>query len=285
MKCPDCQRSYPGWRNTCPKCQIPLLSLRQKTISETKGEFPGTEKRSSIFPATLRIMALAAVLIGLTTILRLNYASGGRGPGNPATSSPIVPAISPAPDPAVSPEDQGTAETELSVSDEAEGTDERPVSPKPVKPAFVSRLSPAATSDEAKTGPPPPTAISAATGAPASQPDTRNTGIKESAAPGAEAVTVSAEPESGTEINLEPPDHSLSNNIGLVTLNSYTRARIYINGQFSGTTPRTVRLLAGEHTILLLADGYEDWTRKIRLDGRQQMGLMASMIRKSGGSQ
>jgi hypothetical protein len=45
-------------------------------------------------------------------------------------------------------------------------------------------------------------------------------------------------------------------------------------------TPRTVRLLAGEHTITMIADGYEEWTKTIRLNGRQQMGLMASLNKK-----
>ena len=95
------------------------------------------------------------------------------------------------------------------------------------------------------------------------------------------AVGSAPEAEAGTEISLEPLDKTLSVNTGLVTLNSYTRARIYIDGQFSGMTPRTIKLLSGEHTITLMADGYEEWTKKIRLNGRQQAGLMASMNRKA----
>ncbi|MCI0664731.1 MAG: PEGA domain-containing protein [Acidobacteria bacterium] len=67
---------------------------------------------------------------------------------------------------------------------------------------------------------------------------------------------------------------------GVVAINSYTQARIYINGQFSGTTPRTIRLSAGDHQIRLTADGYDDWTRRIRLKTKQQLGIMASMKRK-----
>lgn len=64
---------------------------------------------------------------------------------------------------------------------------------------------------------------------------------------------------------------------GFVTIRSYTSARIYVDGQYSGTTPKTVKLSSGEHQIRLIADGYEDWTRNVRLKSRQQIGIIASM--------
>ncbi len=73
----------------------------------------------------------------------------------------------------------------------------------------------------------------------------------------------------------------LQKNIGLVSINSYIPARIYIDGQFSGMTPRAVKLVAGEHQISLMAEGYREYSRKVKVDGHQQIGMVASMTRKN----
>jgi hypothetical protein len=67
---------------------------------------------------------------------------------------------------------------------------------------------------------------------------------------------------------------------GLVAINSDVPARIYINGQFSGTTPRTVKMKVGDLQIRLIADGYDDWTRRIKLKSRQQLGITAAMKKR-----
>jgi len=82
-------------------------------------------------------------------------------------------------------------------------------------------------------------------------------------------------------IDIEQVDAKNSGDTGLVAINSYTPARIYINGQFSGITPRTIKLTPGDHQIRLIADGYEDWTRRFRLKTKQQIEVMASMKKKS----
>ncbi len=81
-------------------------------------------------------------------------------------------------------------------------------------------------------------------------------------------------------LGVEQIDAKTAGETGMVAINSYAPARIYVDGQFSGTTPRTIRLTAGDHQIRLIADGYEDWTRRIRLKSRQQVGIMASMKKK-----
>lgn len=83
------------------------------------------------------------------------------------------------------------------------------------------------------------------------------------------------------QLSIEQIDPKNSGETGLVAIKSYTPARIYINGQFSGLTPRIVKLIAGDHQIRLIADGYEDWTRRVRLKAKQQVGIMASMKKKS----
>jgi hypothetical protein len=88
--------------------------------------------------------------------------------------------------------------------------------------------------------------------------------------------TVRESPSLGIEnIDIKP-----ESKIGYVAINSYTPARIYVDGQFSGLTPRTVKLTAGDHQIRLIADGFEDWTRRVRLKDLQQVGLMAAMKKK-----
>jgi hypothetical protein len=68
---------------------------------------------------------------------------------------------------------------------------------------------------------------------------------------------------------------------GLVTITSDVPAKVYINGQFSGTTPRSVKMNPGDLQIRLIADGYEDWSRRVKLKTSQQLGITASMKKKS----
>jgi hypothetical protein len=79
------------------------------------------------------------------------------------------------------------------------------------------------------------------------------------------------------ELGVEQVEVKNDGEVGYLTINSYAPARIYVDGQFSGLTPRTLRLASGDHQIRLIADGYEDWTRRIRLKSRQQVGIMASL--------
>jgi hypothetical protein len=76
-------------------------------------------------------------------------------------------------------------------------------------------------------------------------------------------------------------DAKSSEGYGLVTINSPVQAKIYINGQFSGTTPRTVRMNTGDYLIKLTADGYEDWTRRVQLKNKQQVGVAALMKKRA----
>ena len=44
-------------------------------------------------------------------------------------------------------------------------------------------------------------------------------------------------------------------------------ADIEIDGAFSGNTPSTVSLAAGDHTIVVKKKGFKDWERKIKATG------------------
>jgi hypothetical protein len=89
--------------------------------------------------------------------------------------------------------------------------------------------------------------------------------------------TPSVEGESRASLELDAADLVLTSRTALLTIKSYVPARIYIDGAFSGVTPRAVKLLAGEHTVTLVADGYQEWTRKVRLSGQQQTGMLVSL--------
>lgn len=81
----------------------------------------------------------------------------------------------------------------------------------------------------------------------------------------------------GAELRNAQSEVAANRHTGSVTLNSSKRAKVYLDGQFSGFTPQTVRLTPGEHKVSVLADGYEEWNRKIRLKAGQQLGLKASL--------
>lgn len=56
-------------------------------------------------------------------------------------------------------------------------------------------------------------------------------------------------------------------------------ARIYIDGSFSGNSPRTFRLSPGEHVILIIHDGYNSWERKLSLPEGRAAALIAELSR------
>jgi len=56
-------------------------------------------------------------------------------------------------------------------------------------------------------------------------------------------------------------------------------ARIYIDDAYSGYAPRTVRLRAGVHSILVMADGYTAWEQKLFLPGGKASVVKAELQR------
>jgi hypothetical protein len=53
-------------------------------------------------------------------------------------------------------------------------------------------------------------------------------------------------------------------NFGELTVESSTaQARVYIDNAYSGVAPRTVRLRAGAHSILVMANGYAAWEQRL----------------------
>jgi hypothetical protein len=56
--------------------------------------------------------------------------------------------------------------------------------------------------------------------------------------------------------------------VGELTVECSARgARVYIDGSYSGVTPRTLRLRAGVHTILVVSDGNVSWEQRLMVPG------------------
>jgi hypothetical protein len=73
---------------------------------------------------------------------------------------------------------------------------------------------------------------------------------------------------------------SLSPNIGELTIESLALpARVYIDGSYSGPAPRTVRLRAGVHIILVVSDGYAPWEQKLFIPGGKASVVRAELSR------
>ena len=55
-------------------------------------------------------------------------------------------------------------------------------------------------------------------------------------------------------------------------------AEVYINGQFRGTTPFTVHLTTGTHTIEFRFEGYQAWSRELAVVAGNDTRLKANMV-------
>ena len=74
-----------------------------------------------------------------------------------------------------------------------------------------------------------------------------------------------------------PPNDSQAI-FGTVTITSESAgADIFIDGQFVGQTPSTLRVLAGTREIQVKSDGKRSWTRTLNVTGNNQITLKANL--------
>lgn len=67
--------------------------------------------------------------------------------------------------------------------------------------------------------------------------------------------------------------------IGELTIEcSAGQARFYIDGAFSGHTPRTIRLRAGVHTILVIGDAAEAWEKQFFIPAGHSSAVRAELL-------
>ena len=58
-------------------------------------------------------------------------------------------------------------------------------------------------------------------------------------------------------------------------------ADVYVDGQFNGNSPATLKLKPGKHTIRVSMTGYSDWTRDISTDSGSSVHLTATLQKAS----
>jgi PEGA domain len=56
-------------------------------------------------------------------------------------------------------------------------------------------------------------------------------------------------------------------------------ARVYVDGSYSGFAPRTIRLRAGMHTILVIKDGFANWEQRLYIPGAKRALVRAELTR------
>ena len=54
-------------------------------------------------------------------------------------------------------------------------------------------------------------------------------------------------------------------------------ADVYVDGQFYGNSPATLKLKPGKHTIGVKMSGYKDWSREVSTDSGGQSHLTAAL--------
>jgi len=124
------------------------------------------------------------------------------------------------------------------------------------------------------------TSVESASTPPALQPSIQPVAVeRETPAATFASYGTKATPESAPDVEIQQVEASPTDRSGIVSINCQVPARIYINGQFSGTTPRAIHLNAGEYQIRLVAEGYLEWNSKVRVRDREQRGVLASLTR------
>jgi hypothetical protein len=75
---------------------------------------------------------------------------------------------------------------------------------------------------------------------------------------------------------------SPADGVGTVSLTtSPDGADVYVDGQFNGNSPATLKLKPGKHTIRVSMTGYSDWTREISTDAGSSVHLTATLQKGS----
>jgi hypothetical protein len=242
MHCPSCQREVLGWHFYCPHCRFQLRAHTGALILETKTE---PKRLPTPLERLLSVILVTAALLVLSAAIIL---------------------------------------TGTGVEKQSRVAEETLAQPSPTSAVLSYRAqSPRRAPDVGKkpmeqaTERPPARAVTGAIAASSPAASPSGTAQPLPSAPVKAAVPGAAKPAGSGAARLAPAH---GQNLGLLVIKSQTRARIYINGQFSGFAPRTIKLLAGEHTVVLSADGYQDWSQKVQVRGGQQASILADLNKK-----
>ncbi|HEX4948457.1 MAG TPA: PEGA domain-containing protein [Blastocatellia bacterium] len=279
MKCQYCSRAIKFWQPACPACQKPLKPNSYSTIAEATQTLEQKSRRR-LLQQVLQYTLLAVAFIALASIIRIDPPKANPLPQENlrAASSTPTPEIMEGNDVPVA----LSEDNEVDHLHETRATSRTRMAPISLLSATElglanSKPAPLAVPHPIVTAPKRPreTASSADEMTPR-----KMTSIPSTAAPVSVAPRIPSATEAAPKLEVEPTGVILHPNTGLVTINSYVPARVYIDGVYSGNTPRSVKLLAGEHSISLLANGYHEYSRKIKVLGQQQVGILAAMSKK-----
>ena len=287
MKCPNCLNNLNAKFAICPYCRKSVPKLPTASINEV---FHFEESsQSKIWRGALQLLLLISCVIALAAVINFvisdqpeTTANSLETPINDSTvttptatasSAIIAEEVLPAPI-ETAPQKVKAAAQPLTISilsnsivAAAQGNNSRTAIISSSTPMMTSKQV-VAINNNSEIAPPRKSQI------------VELKTIKREIPPAPEMTKVNS---SNSELRLEVDSSAivLQKNIGLISINSYVPARIYIDGQFSGVTPRAVKLVAGDHHISLMADGYREYSRKVKVDGHQQIGMVASMTRKN----
>ncbi len=266
MQCPRCQTEVSDWQFYCPNCRAQIQNYTPEVERPQRGKIERVGAR--VLGALLAIFIVGGLVLMARGVQWKQLFDSIRGNADASTeTSPGA-------------KNDRSSRTRASAARPDDG------SPTPVRAEAAARAQKSQAVESVRALPQKIEELPSADDQP--QAPKPKLPTKAEVAPTAGAPESASTPKSaaqpardGVQLGVEQIDAKSSGETGLVAINSYTPARIYVNGQFSGITPRTIRLTAGDHQIRLMADGHEDWTRRVRLKARQQVGIMASMKKKS----
>jgi PEGA domain len=272
MKCHHCSHEVKLWQTFCPSCGSRQQGKSFSTIAEAPIPME-PQPRRQLLRKTLQLALLALAIIVLASVAR--FSPPQANPVVKDTAALAAPTPPPAPLPVASPAPvvplpaapPVSAETKLSPINFL--TDVMGL--RPTANAAAPKLSPGTAARPKSTV------------AEVSTDDVLPQKARQPVAPAQPvlpAAPATAPPEADPNLEVDTAHTLLQANVGLVSIKSYVPARVYIDGVYSGVTPRSVKLLAGAHSISLLAGGYHEYSRTVKVSGQQQIGILASLSKK-----
>lgn len=288
MKCQHCAREIKLWQSACPYCQNRTQPNSYSTIVEAP-ESPEQSSRRRLLQQVLQFSLVAVTFIALASLVRLNPPKANPlPPESLRAAANLSPSPVPTPELLIRNEAPNVVPTEVTPvpkSAPVPVTESQPISLFSAEDLrLASRSASVARLTTSVAATPKKSPRASAPIAPDASAD--EVAPKKMATPIAPSVSAPPNSPSATtaetspKLEVEAAGVLLHPNTGLVTIKSYVPARVYIDGVYSGSTPRSVKLLAGDHTISLLAEGYHDYSRKVKVSGQQQLGILASMNKK-----
>jgi len=92
------------------------------------------------------------------------------------------------------------------------------------------------------------------------------------------SVTKDSEENKGSTETAATAAASKEEAIGTVSVNTVPQgAEVYVDDQFYGNSPATLKLKPGKHTIRVKMAGYKDWSRDLSTDSGSDAHLTANL--------